>query len=73
MIIDKTNQAYRFEVGDGSQVVYPAQAILFITNDNSDSVNVRLKASRKNVLTFNYKDVTNYSATSAADLVKQLL
>ena len=72
MIINKTPTTYVFSFS-GKDVVYPAQAIIFITNGTSEMVNVRLKASRKNVLSFSYKDVVNYTASSAAELVQQLL
>lgn len=72
MIINKTSTTYVFSFS-GKDVVYPAQAIIFITNASSEMVNVRLKASRKNVLSFSYKDVENYQADSASSLVQQLL
>lgn len=72
MTIEKTSTTYVFIKDNGATVV-PLDAVLFVTNDDSDSINVRLKASRKNVLKFDYKSVTNYTGTSASDFVNNLI
>lgn len=72
MIINKTSNMYVFSFA-GKDVIYPASAILFITNAYSEMISVRLKASRKNVLSFSYKDVENYEANSASELVQQII
>lgn len=52
--------------------VFPLNSIIMISNDDSNIINVRLKASRKNVLTFNYNDVENIEATSANNLLENI-
>ena len=69
MTIDKLNNSIVFDK-DGIKYIYPINTILLISNDNDNIINVRLKASRKNVLTFNYKDVTNLTASSANEMVE---
>lgn len=72
MIINKTATLYVFSFA-GKDVIYPASAIIFITNAYSEIISVRLKASRKNVLSFSYQDVENYEANSASELVQQII
>lgn len=69
MTIDKLNNSIVFDK-DGIKYIYPINTILLISNDNI--INVRLRASRKNVLTFSYKDVENLSASSANDMLEQI-
>jgi hypothetical protein len=69
MIIERYNNSIMFDNGKVKSV-YPMNSILLISNDNSEAISVRLKASRKNVLTFNYKDVTNLTASSANEMVE---
>ena len=71
MTIDKINNSIIFNKDD-IKYVYPINTIMLIANDNSDVINVRLRASRKNVLTFSYKDVENLSASSANDMLEQI-
>lgn len=71
MTIDKLNNSIVFDK-DGIKYIYPINTILLISNDNDNIINVRLKASRKNVLTFSYKDVENLSASSANDMLEQI-
>jgi hypothetical protein len=71
MTIDKFNNSIVFDK-DGIKYIYPINTILLISNDNDNIINVRLKASRKNVLTFSYKDVENLSASSANDMLEQI-
>ena len=72
MTIEKNQTTFIFQEDKGITVV-PVDAALFIANDSSDTVNVRLKASRKNILTFNYQSVTNYTASSAVDFVNKII
>ena len=69
MIIERYNNSIMFDNGKVKSV-YPMNSILLISNDNSEAISVRLKASRKNILTFSYKDVTNLSASSANELIE---
>lgn len=71
MTIDKLNNSIVFDK-DGIKYIYPINTILLISNDNDNIINVRLKASRKNVLTFSYKDIENLSASSANDMLEQI-
>lgn len=71
MTIDKINNSIVFDK-NGIKYIYPINTILLISNDNDNIINVRLKASRKNVLTFSYKDVENLSASSANDMLEQI-
>ena len=69
MIIEKINNSIVFNK-DNEKHIYPLNAIFLIANDDSNSINVRLRASRKNVLTFNYTEVTNLTAESATEMVE---
>ena len=69
MNISKINNSIVFDK-DGIKYVYPINTIMMLSNDNDDIINVRLKASRKNVLTFDYKIVDNFSASSANEMVE---
>lgn len=71
MTIDKINNSVIFNK-DNIKYVYPINTIMLIANDNSDVINVRLKASRKNVLTFNWNDVTNIQASSANEMLEMI-
>ena len=71
MIIERYNNSIMFDNGKVKSI-YPMNSILLISNDNSEAISVRLKASRKNVLTFNYKDVTNLSANSANEMIETI-
>ena len=71
MTIDKINNSVVFDK-DGIKYVYPINTIMLIANDNSDVINVRLRASRKNVLTFNWNEVTNIQASSALEMLEQI-
>ena len=71
MTIDKINNSIIFDKDD-IKYVYPINTIMLIANDNSDVINVRLRASRKNVLTFNWNDVTNIQASSANEMLEMI-
>lgn len=71
MTIDKINNSVIFNK-DNIKYVYPINTIMLIANDNSDVINVRLRASRKNVLTFNWNDVTNIQANSANEMLEMI-
>lgn len=73
MIIEilKENGAILFR-NEVAYYSFPDNTIMLIANDGSDAINVRLLGSRKNILTFNYQNVSNLTATSATDLVEQI-
>lgn len=71
MTINKINNSIIFNKDD-IKYVYPINTIMLIANDNSDFINVRLRASRKNVLTFNWNDVTNIQASSANEMLEMI-
>lgn len=71
MTIDKINNSIIFNKDD-IKYVYPINTIMLIANDNSDVINVRLRASRKNVLIFNWNDVTNIQASSANEMLEMI-
>lgn len=71
MIIEKLNNSIIFDEGSVKHV-YPLNSIILISNDDASAINVRLRASRKNVLTFNYTDVTNITASSANEMMEQI-
>ena len=55
---------------DGKQSVFPIGSLILIASDNSESINVRLISSRKNVLTFNVDQLTNPTASTATEAVE---
>lgn len=69
--ISKENGAILFR-NEVAYYSFPDGTIMLIANDGSDAINVRLLGSRKNILTFNYQNVSNLTATSATDLVEQI-
>ena len=71
MTIDKLNNSIVFNKG-GIKYVFPVNTIMLIANDNSDVINARLRASRKNVLTFNWTEITNISASSSIEMLEQI-
>ena len=71
MNINKIGNSVQF-TDDKKMCVFPLGQIILIANDESNTINVRLKASRKNVLTFNYQDIANIEASSATEAVETL-
>lgn len=54
-------------------MVYPKGTItLHADESKTDSIEVRLTASRKNILSFRYKDLTNPAVTSVEDAITKL-
>lgn len=51
---------------------YPLNSVILIANDTSSIINVRLKASRKNIQQFKYEDVENITASSASEMVDKI-
>lgn len=56
---------------DKKNMAFPASAVLAYADKESDFVNIRLKATRKNVIGFNYKDATP-SVESAEAMVEYI-
>ena len=56
----------------GDKSVYPLNSIFLKGDDKSDLVNVRLRASRRNVETFLYQDVENLTAGSATEMIDRI-
>lgn len=71
MNISKDKNTLVFDNGS-VKWVFPSDVVILIANDDSASVNVRLKASRKNIVTFSY-DEANISASSAVELVNKII
>lgn len=71
MIIEKLKNSIVFNK-DGVKYVYPLNAVFLIANDNSDIIVVRLRASRKNVLSFNWIEVNNVIANSPTEMLEQI-
>lgn len=61
-------------ITDGNTVMtFPKGAIsLHADESKTDSIEVRLTASRKNIFSFSYKELTNPSATSVEDAINKL-
>ena len=54
-------------------MVYPKGALtLHADESNTDSIEVRLTASRKNILSFNYKDLIDPTASDVNDAITKL-
>lgn len=54
-------------------MVYPKGTLtLHADESKTDSIEVRLTASRKNILSFSYKDLTNPVVTSVEDAITKL-
>lgn len=54
-------------------MVYPKGTLsLHADESKTDSIEVRLTASRKNILSFSYKDLTNPTATGVEDAITKL-
>lgn len=56
-----------------AQFIFPKKSIELIAQDGIDTIVLRVLASRKNVLNFNYNDVENISSSSATDLIAKLV
>ena len=60
------------KIGDVT-MVYPKGTLSLPTDkNNADSIEVRLTASRKNILSFNYKDLTNPTVSDVNDAITKL-
>lgn len=61
-------------INDGKVIMtFPKGAIsLHADESKTDSIEVRLTASRKNIFSFSYKELANPSATSVEDAINKL-
>lgn len=66
MRIEKKNNTIYFET-DAMTIAFPTGTIVALADE--DSVNIKLRASRKTIITFNFKDMTP-SMPSAEAAVK---
>ena len=61
------------KIGDATTMVYPKGTLtLHADESNTDSIEVRLTASRKNILSFNYKDLINPTVSGVDDAITKL-
>lgn len=72
--ITKNGQTITINQGYKS-INFPASAVCAHADKGSDSVDIKLKASRKTILSFNYKDMTptQVSALEAVEYIANLL
>ena len=68
--ITKNGQTITINQGYKS-INFPASAICAHADKGSDSVDIKLKASRKTILSFNYKDMTPTQG-SAVEVVEYI-
>ena len=60
------------KVGDVTMVYPKGTLTLHADESNTDSIEVRLTASRKNILSFNYKDLINPTVSDVNDAITKL-
>lgn len=70
-ILNSTNVC-TIDLGNGKRYTFPKGVIIATQNDNSDTVNIKLKASRKTILSINYKNVSSPSSSSSEELISLL-
>lgn len=72
--VKKNGETITFE-GDDLTIHMPASSVIVHADKNSESVDIKLKASRKTILSFNYKDMTptQSSAEDAAIYIGELV
>ena len=72
--ITKNGQTITINQGYKS-INFPASAICAHADNGSDSVDIKLKASRKTILSFNYRDMTptQGSALEAVEYIANLV
>lgn len=59
-------------IGDVTMVYPKGTLSLHADESNTDSIEVRLTASRKNILSFDYKDLTNPTVSDVNDAITKL-
>ena len=60
------------KIGDVTMVYPKGTLTLHADESNTDSIEVRLTASRKNILSFNFKDLTNPTVSDVNDAITKL-
>ena len=60
------------KIGDVTMVYPKGTLTLHADESNTDSIEVRLTASRKNILSFNYKDLIDPTASGVNDAIAKL-
>lgn len=60
------------KIGDVTMVYPKGTLTLHSDESNTDSIEVRLTASRKNILSFNYKDLTTPIVSDVNDAITKL-
>ena len=60
------------KIGDVTMVYPKGTLTLHADESNTDSIEVRLTASRKNILSFNYKDLIDPTGSGVNDAITKL-
>ena len=60
------------KIGDVTMVYPKGTLTLHADESNTDSIEVRLTASRKNILSFNYKDLVDPTVSGVNDAITKL-
>ena len=60
------------KIGDVTMVYPKGTLTLHADESNTDSIEVRLTASRKNILSFNYKDLIDPTVSGVNDAITKL-
>ena len=60
------------KIGDVTMVYPKGTLTLHADKSNNESIEVRLTASRKNILSFNYKDLIDPTASDVNDAITKL-
>ena len=68
--ITKNGETITFDK-DNTMVNMPASSVIATSNKDAESVNIKLKASRKTIMSFNYKDM-NPTVGSAEEAVNYI-
>lgn len=68
--ITKNGETITFENGN-TMVHMPTSSVIATSNKDADSVNIKLKASRKTIMSFSYKDM-NPTVGSAEEAVNYI-
>lgn len=68
--ITKSGETITFDNGN-TMVHMPASSVIATSNKDANSVNIKLKASRKTIMSFNYKDM-NPTVGSAEEAVNYI-
>ena len=68
--ITKNGETITFDNGN-TMVHMPASSVIATSDKDAESVNIKLKASRKTIMSFNYKDM-NPTVGSAEEAVNYI-